>query len=89
MKTIDDARRRLRLELSHWQPIQAREPLTRFYLYFSPQTHEHDSGLLIAREHPGADHQPVTPEHLARNATIDQLYAQLEPMLHRLPILDL
>ena len=87
MQTIDDVRRRLRLELIHWQPLQIREPLTRFYLFYTPQTAEHDSGLLIAREHPRQDYEYVTPAHLDRSATVDQLYAQLEPLLHKLPIL--
>ena len=89
MRTIDEARRWLRFELDHWQPIQAAEPLERFYLFYKPQTPEHDSGLFIARNHPGQDYAYVTPEHLPRNASIDQIYSQLEPLLHRLPILSI
>lgn len=87
MRTTDDARRQLRTELESWHRIQHLDLLTRYYLVFRRTTDEADGVLSVVMELPGPDYEYVTPQHLPRNATVDQVYNQMLPHLYGLPIL--
>ena len=86
MKNELEIKERLMLELKHWFSQQAKNPYADFYLYYMPQTAEHDSGLLIARE--AKTHILVLSERIRKGDTIEQNFNRLYPYLRKLPLLS-
>jgi hypothetical protein len=89
MKTISDVRTRLRYEIVHWSNIQRRNTYAHYYLYYMPNSPEHDGGLgIFANQPPNPNYQLACPEALRRDMTIDQNFQRLFPLVLRLPILS-
>ncbi|MBE7466002.1 MAG: hypothetical protein HS116_21210 [Planctomycetes bacterium] len=71
MRTREDLICRVRLELIHWRPIQAREPGTPFYLWHIPHSPESACGILIARKRPRG-HMRAYPHPLELRLNVEQ-----------------
>jgi len=89
MKTINDVRKRLRLELKTWAKRQSQNTFERFYLYYLPTKAEHDGGLLICNNNPkNSEYKLAKAEHVRRDLTIDQNFNILMNTVKHLPIMS-
>jgi len=87
MKTVEEVRTRLKLEIIHWFSRQCRDLNSDYYLYLFPQDFKRDTGLLICKETPK---QPaILVEKLAKHLTIEQNFSKFNTLLNRLPCLDI
>ena len=84
MKTIEDLKRRIFLEVTHWH---SRRLSCDGFLWFVPAIPGRNGGVLVAREQPAPEYQLVTSEPIRMSArdTVQKLFAL--GVLGRLPVL--
>ena len=90
MKNISEVHISLKNELKHWFIRQTRDIYTDFYLYYTPQTHEHDSGLIICKDKPAnKDYKLV--QKIGKQYSADTNFTLIvgSRILNTLPILDI
>lgn len=89
MRTLDDVKVRLRLELLHWRNRQDQYPHNDYYLYYLPSTAEHDGGFGFLADSPAnTEVRLAMAERLDKQATVAEMYDRLLPILQTLPILE-
>ena len=91
MKTMEEVKNMLKLELIHWHGQQVKYIDDDFYLYYLPVSPHWDSGLLISKTVPASQNSKlVTSERMNKGQTADWNFNRIINVgyLDRLPILD-
>jgi hypothetical protein len=88
MKNMADIESRLRVELTHWFPIQCRNEFKDFFLWYQETTKEHDGGILIAGEEKPANPEIKKSVMVRKDFTIDQNLRMLADVCRTLPVLE-